>query len=335
MRKIKRVREIYDDRGAISLARSILRYIYRTTFPKPTVSDSSTLLPFWTLKYLYNFSFNIKYSRGVDIMEEDWDTLILLDACRFDDFKNINHIDGDLKSKISKGVDSKEFILRNFSGRNLHDTVYVTANPHVSLVDDNVFHEIVSEPISQWDSDLQCVKPNDVTAAAIKAHNQYPDKRIIVHYMQPHDPPLGPTATKLRDDFQIDGAVPGDNNSSSTRIMELVAAGEIPKQEAHQAYKETLEVVLEEVDVLLENIAGKIVISSDHGEMFGEKPYLFLGNLYEHYRNPRTITLCKVPWLVVNIGPERRNITSDKTNDKSPMPKDNQIHQQLEALGYK
>ncbi|MDV7349647.1 hypothetical protein R3751_07640 [Halorubrum distributum] len=310
-------------------------YMSNEYSPRPTVSNGSTPLPFWYLKYLYNAWFNVKYGSGVDILNEDWDTLILLDACRFDDFEELNDISGDLSSRISKGVDSDEFIRRNFVGQDLSDTVYVTANPHVRLISNDTFYEVISEPISNWDSELQCVRPTQVTSSAIEAHRQYPNKRIIVHYMQPHDPPLGPTANELRKEFEIGGASPGKNSRRGERIMELVASGEIPEEEARRAYRETLEIVLDEVSSLLVQVDGKVVISADHGEMFGEQPYPVIGKLYEHYQNPRTKELCKVPWFVVDSQGSRRKVHSGNSTQVADGVDDDVLSDQLEALGYK
>jgi hypothetical protein len=258
---------------------------------KPAVSNDPTPRFLYVLiKYIYNLIFTLQFGEGINIMNQSWDTLIILDACRFDDFKQYNQISGDLDCVISKGVDSAEFIRENFTGKRFPDTIYVTANPHVYLINDDIFHEIISDPISNWDQELKCVKPSDVATAAIDAHQKYPNKRIIVHFMQPHDPPLGETGQKLRDRYEINGPQSTDN-----RVMELVAEGIISEQMARKAYRETLKVVLDEVDDMLSSIDGNIVVTSDHGEMFGEKPYMLLGNLYEHYRNPKTTQLCKVP----------------------------------------
>jgi hypothetical protein len=258
---------------------------------KPAVSNDLTPRFLCVLiKYIYNLIFRLQFGKGINIMNQSWDTLIILDACRFDDFKQYNQISGDLDCVISKGVDSAEFIRENFTGKRFPDTIYVTANPHVYLINDDIFHEIISDLISNWDQELKCVKPSDVATAAIDAHQKYPNKRIIVHFMQPHDPPLGETGQKLRDRYEINGPQSTDN-----RVMELVAEGIISEQMARKAYRETLKVVLDEVDDMLSSIDGKIVVTSDHGEMFGEKPYMLLGNLYEHYRNPKTTQLCKVP----------------------------------------
>lgn len=68
--------------------------------------------------------------------------------------------------------------------------MYVSANgyvPELGLDQDGTFHAVINV-LNQWDDDLETVRPEAVTNAARKAHRDYPDKRIIVHYMQPHIP---------------------------------------------------------------------------------------------------------------------------------------------------
>jgi len=283
---------------------------------------------------IYNWHFSRYYGTGVDVVRENWDTLILLDACRFDDFESVNHIQGELSSRISQGVDSHEFIKKNFVNRRLHDIVYVTANPHVNLLNGDEFHAVITDPIDEWDAELACVRPESVTKAATDAHRQYPNKRIIVHYMQPHDPPLGPTGQLLRDMDLIGGMNHSDSSMGNYRMMELVARGVISTTIARRAYRETLAIVLKELMSWVGEVEGKVVISADHGEHFGEKPYNILGPLYEHYGNPRTVELCKVPWFIPDSSENYREIATGEPNEE-PVMISKAVNNQLEALGYR
>jgi hypothetical protein len=332
---LTRAVEIYEDEGYLSLLSKIPRYTHRTVSPVPAVTNTDTPSSTFVLKPLYNWYFNLSYGVGTEVISEDWDTLILLDACRYDDFRDVNQLPGELNSRISRGVDSPKFIRRNFFNRQIHDAVYVTANPHVSLLNGDEFYKTITDPIDQWDANLGCVRPRNVTQAAKKAHEVYTDKRIIVHYMQPHDPPLGPTAEQLREEYEICGPVPGKEAPDGDRIMKLVANGTIATDRARTAYKESIKIVLEEVRTLLNNVSGKVVISADHGEHFGEQPYPLLGELYEHYDNPRTVELCKVPWFVIDTDTTRPEIEEEKPANSDKLIPEKTVKEQLHALGYK
>ena len=60
-----------------------------------------------------------------------------------------------------------------------------------------------------------------------------------------------------------------------------------------KAYKENLEIVLAELKELLTFLKGKIVITSDHGELLGENKE------YSHYPGSSNPLLQQIPWLVI------------------------------------
>jgi hypothetical protein len=285
------------------------------------------------LQLLYRKALKWVYPDGVNVADEDWDNLIILDACRYDDFERLNTIPGTLESRISKGTDSPEFLTENFNGRNLNDTVYVTANPHFQKIDDGTFHAIIDEPLSQFDSDLQCVTPDVVTDITTRVQEEFPNKRLIIHYMQPHDPPLGPKAEEIRETINIAGPLADNNGTNSTRIMDAVSHGEVNVEDAREAYRENLQIVLDEVAELLEELDGKSVVTADHGEMFGERRYPFVGRQYEH-GGPPTEELCKVPWFVVQNNKGRKDVHADPPQNRTSI-ESNEINKHLEALGYK
>lgn len=277
--------------------------------------------------------FRLKYGKDEEVVKKEWDNLIIFDACRYDDFREINTIPGTLESRITRGIDSPSFLKHNFHGEPLHDTVYITANPHYKKISPGVFHKIVDDPLTEWDTELQCVRPSTVTEAALRAHNEFPNKRLIIHYMQPHDPPLGPTADQIREEINLRGPSYADQTAEGMRIMDAVATGKLSVDTAREAYRETLEIVIEEASNLLIDLDGKSVITADHGEMFGEKPFPFYPKQYEH-PGPATTELCKVPWFTVEYNGERRRVRSETpvqhdTNTAAALDK------QLEALGYK
>ena len=168
----------------------------RRALQNPVLIGRETLrLASWPIHRSYGRYTNSQYdNESTDVIDEDWDNLILLDAARFDYFEDLNTISGSLRKEISRGKKSWEFIERNFIDRELHDTVYVTANPFSSDIPEGTFHYVDHLHARVWDSRIGTVQPEDVVEAAIEAHNEYPNKRLIVHYMQPHRPYLGETA---------------------------------------------------------------------------------------------------------------------------------------------
>lgn len=282
----------------------------------------------------YDWKFRLVHGKGTDVMEEDWDTLVILDACRFDDFTRENFLEGRLGSRISKGVHSKEFIIENFRGRNLHDTIYVTGNPFVKELKGDEFFYVNSRPLERMaTANRGWVKPKDVTEAALDAHHRFPDKRLIVHYMQPHDPPIGERGQQIRDQYGLRGLNLEGTQSDGQRLMSAVQEGDVPTEAARAAYRENLRIALDEVEDLILKIDGRSVITADHGEMFGERPHLLLGKRFGHPLGPRTEQLSKVPWFIVGDGSGRRQ-TSPGTPVDNESIGSHHVEEQLEALGY-
>jgi hypothetical protein len=276
----------------------------------------------------------------LDVIEQDWDNLIILDACRFDYFKKQNHIDGILNKVLSGGGESWEFMNHNFIRRELHDTVYITANPHVDRIPDDTFYYI-ENTLDRWNSEIEVVHPKEVASAATEAHSAHPNKRLIIHFMQPHTPWLGPTAERIREKYEIRGNNPNhgkkklghetsDPRTGDTGWFGLVRQGEITYQTMEQAYSETLDIVLDHTEDLIKEIPGKSVITADHGEMLGER--VFISRLWGHYNSIWTRHLRNVPWLEIEAD-ERRDIVEEEPLDRDRID-ENVVEKRLQALGY-
>jgi hypothetical protein len=117
----------------------------------------------------------------------------------------------------------------------------------------------------------------------------------------------------------------------------LVKQGEINISTMFEGYKHNLQVVLQYAKKLVSKLGGKTVITSDHGELFGERPHRFLYpfKTYEHptlfhYVKP----LVKVPWLVVDREP-RKKVSEGKAITREPRQTNyKEITSKLKALGY-
>ena len=80
-------------------------------------------------KYLNIRNFHLSKRYSIKIMEQEWDYLILLDACRFDLFKLV--VDDNARFVISGGCSTQEWAEWNFKG-NHQDVIYIAGNPHLS-----------------------------------------------------------------------------------------------------------------------------------------------------------------------------------------------------------
>ncbi len=142
-----------------------------------------------------------------DIKETDWDILIILDACRYDYFKEIhkNYLKGKLSQRRSKGSNTGEWLKNTFTKK--YDLTYISANPYVNnyglkLPECNPkfdydwkatdhFSDIINVWNNSWDEELGTVHPREVNITYFRNK----PKKAILHYLQPHLPYLKKDST--------------------------------------------------------------------------------------------------------------------------------------------
>lgn len=272
-----------------------------------------------------NVIFRLRHGEGTYVMEEDWDTLILLDACRYDMFRERVPFGGKLESRISLGSTSEEFLKQNFADGEFHDTVYVNANaylPKLGLNRDETFHAVI-DLLEDWDDELETAHPKTVTQAAFDANRQFPNKRLIVHYMQPHIPFIGKYGRDLQESIDYRSVWKSFRTGDAT----------VTHDDVWRAYNENLEFVFQYVRKLLNNLDGRTVISADHGNLIGERQGpIPTRRMYGHPWGVYTPELVQVPWYVVESS-ERRNTHVDPPVEPT-VQSDDVVNDRLRALGY-
>ena len=123
--------------------------------------------------------------RNINIMDADWDTLVILGACRYDLFEETieaNRFD-DYRRVTSVGSATSEWSRYSFAG-DYGDTVYVTGNPTTSRHVPGSFHRLIETWRDGFDTTLGTVPADHVIDVALAAHADFPDKRPITHYIQ-------------------------------------------------------------------------------------------------------------------------------------------------------
>lgn len=267
------------------------------------------------------------YQDGVDIFAEDWDNLVILDACRYDAFRHLCEFEGTLRKVQSRGSTSAEFVKGNFRGETAYDTVYVSANGYYDLLCDDIdaeVHEFV--PLYRGEyrdaADGLTTHPETITAHALGANDEYPHKRLIVHYLQPHQPYLGPFAAEHIDHGHGMNIITTRNRNPHLTDADL-----------RRAYRENLELVLDEVENLLDAFRGKTVITADHGELLGERLPVIPVKDYDHWYGLHVPELLNVPWFEIETG-SRKKIRAEAPAKRDATDTE-AVKQHLADLGYR
>jgi hypothetical protein len=211
------------------------------------------------------------------IGEMGWNDLIILDAMRYDIFKEINTIPGDLQPVLSAGSWTPEWFRRTFPEPN-YDIWMVSPSMTLTLgTDEKVEDKMKFDMVKGMSRGLRTCPAHFVTQQALS----HIGERMIIHYMQPHFPAIG--KTKMLFPLPVRGT-PGS---------EPTAEQGVSRQLIIQAYKDNAKYVLEEVQGLLPMLDGSVVISADHGEYLGE------GGRFGHEAESADPILRTVPWLEV------------------------------------
>lgn len=248
------------------------------------------------------------------VLEEPWDVLVVLDACRYDALYEQNPFDAPCQKRQTQAPNTAPWFLRNFveaPPEATSEVVYVTANPKTSetLDTDARFHRFERVFERHWDTSVNSVRPEDLTDIALERASEHPDKRLVVHYLQPHGPFVG-----------------ADRPDLHLYRYEKLRRGEVSLETVLDAYHTCLSKLLEEVERLVDGVSGDVVVTADHGESFGE------AGIYGHPPWAYSDVLIGVPWIEVEGGgnePEYTTSALEKEREVSTTVED-----QLERLGY-
>jgi len=263
--------------------------------------------------------------------ERDWDNLIVLDACRYDAMREVGFAPDQLEWRWADGTNSSEFVEYSVRNGPLDDVVWVTANPWVSRFHDSIF-EVVELWDTGWDDDRQTVPPDIVTAEARAAERRFPNKRIVAHYMQPHYPFIGDAGVDLPDYATFTGGGRIKSEKEAPTIWDHLRSGTVGRDQVWTAYLSNLELVLPQAESLAESLAGKSVITSDHGNAFGSRTIPIPYRLYGHPRGLRHAPLAKVPWIEFESD-RRKDVETGEI--RSEAGSSELIEDRLEHLGYR
>lgn len=230
------------------------------------------------------------------IHNTDFDTLIILDACRYDFFKKCNKFKGRLLKVKSPAAHTWTWLQKTFPDE--YPWLYFSA--HMWIGDkvrpgkpwSGVNHFKKVYPI--WETDfneaLGTVHPDAVGKYVTRHFTDNPPEKCIIHYVQPHGPWIGthrwtvPWSAELHRRYGV--------------MADYIAEVEKPPEMfMRKIYKSNLMLVLKSIEKYREHFPGKVVITADHGEMLGEK------GLYLHkYDFPEWADafIKTVPWLILD-----------------------------------
>lgn len=265
------------------------------------------------------------------ILKKEWKYLVVLDACRYDYFSRLCDIPGRLKkvnSPAFQGVGAPTSVWYRLTFESIHrDIIHISSHPRVNskmevegFKGGEHFFRVVDLWDSEWNEEIGTVLPESVTKKAIEEFKKFPEKKFIIHYMQPHTPyiSLGPPTTKKKKtpesrtsisrrlrNFTVAKARSLIGDNTAVKIMKVLglpplspmddALRKVGEDGVKKAYRKNLSRALRCVKKLINSTEGKVVITADHGELLGE------GGRFGHELQARP-ELVEVPWFEVKDG---------------------------------
>jgi hypothetical protein len=293
-------------------------------------------------------------NHGTYLLDETWDSLVVLDACRYDIFRDSipgSNLHGTLSSRTSRATDTPPFLVMNFVDRKSDDIVYVSANPFADKFIKDRVYKLISVWRTNWNEENDTVLPEAMYERTVEAAEKYPDKRIVAHFIQPHYPYIGHkelNVSKLLSARPEKNQVKGGgyrDTSFFTLCAKRIDAGAMKNTGKYlEAYAENLRLVFPYLEKLVRILPGRTVITADHGEAFGEKINRLLPiRVYGHMPSMRIKSLTEVPWFVIEreqkIAEYSTAISNAASNDslnKEPFDggEEEELNRRLKSLGY-
>ena len=249
------------------------------------------------------------------LADADWKFLIILDACRYDYFNKIyrKYLKGEVEKRISPTCHTIKWVNKMFPDY-YDDIVYIASIPYINSKEEvfdkygvsydakKHFFKVID---NKWTTELKTVTPDTINDKVKEIIKLYPDKRIVIHYLQPHNTYIGENYKKYINlnykqtntskaisklPIQLLWFIARVLNKKNLRQPMLIGKAEGTKG-IRKAYEENLNLVLSKIKELLPNLDGKIIITADHGEYLGEH------GLYGHLLKKRKKEVYEIPYL--------------------------------------
>jgi len=236
------------------------------------------------------------------ILGEEWDILIILDACRYDFFEEIYGGKLGVEKVRSEGSCTVEWFYKTFAVEKVRheNVIYISGTPYVSHAPIDIrelniryrgsdyFYKVDDVWKYGWVfyRNAYIVSPFAVYTSLLINSKHHRDKKFIVHFMQPHAPyPLSEALSKY---FVNDSWKP------DLKLWDALRDGRVSRETVVEAYKGNIRYVMEYVFKIADRFRGlRIAVTSDHGECFGEH------GLFNHPCRRYVPVLVDVPWVTL------------------------------------
>lgn len=226
------------------------------------------------------------------LFESDWKVLIILDACRFDFFARAiddSKLEGELKAVDSEAKTTRAWYAKHWSDH----------YPSITLISSNPSpwaHDLDEKPGNNFgesykvEKNLVEVEPKEdfwqEPQAIFEAFGnlEVKSEKVILHTVSPHQPFRCEAGKRFLESLDVP-----ENEACNSYIVEWAEKHSWEKIERY--YLKDINYVLETIEENFFHLGGPVVLSSDHGELIGER------GRYGHSIEIDHPSLRIVPWF--------------------------------------
>jgi hypothetical protein len=264
---------------------------------------------------------------GKNIFDENWDACIILDACRYDLFRStarkhtVWHDFDTVERAWSLASTTQQWAPRTFNRtpeKILKNTAYVTSNANIecsSSVElgaiDHVW-QYASKPNKKVDS-------STVTNRAASYIQSDEFEQVVIHYALPHAP--FPHCIGKYD------SQPSEEPGSTQTVWKGLRDGRFGQEEIWKDYQLALKRGLGEVKRVINHVNGRILVTSDHGNLLGEWGF------YGHPHSMLLPSVRRVPWATAE-GDGKESLREMSRSDIK-VKEETSREEHLKMLGYR
>lgn len=261
----------------------------------------------------------MKRVKHSDILKSDWDILIILDACRYDIFKEVvgsEFFGSVIQEANSEAACTSKWLRKHFlNSKDYRDVVYVSGNPYINSYDikfpsSEVFYDVLNSWEYEYD-DCNRIEPSGVTLDA-KNVLLFARNRVIIHFLQPHYPykfaflkfnPLELLYKIIPKGFlgKLLKAVKGNKGTKKLLVESRAIRVEehykfvYSDEQIREAYKNNLISVIPYIKkIISEEKNKKIIVTSDHSEYLGENGIYGHGGMVNDF-------ISTVPYVIIEV----------------------------------
>lgn len=242
--------------------------------------------------------------QGKLLKSVEWNTLIILDACRYDVFAKVIpsiNLPGRLTQIKVHSIDTTEWYGTYWKGEGEKtDPILISANPQAVRFGNVIppktkFSRVILAYDKRFTTDI--IRPSRTLEYFFE---NVCDAKAVIHMIPPHQPFIGEKGLKFYEILGVDVTrsiyVPVIPPAFDELIKDYVMKHNNNWDEIKEYYTESLIEVLNLIAGVILQFYPPVIITSDHGEVIGEE-----GAFGHGFRHPKLEAIQKtVPWFVVD-----------------------------------